>query len=77
MKDAHGKLRADLDKVLKKHGVAYWALTGNQAGEYLGITEEVEDAHDILEIALNVGRLWQFVREVSRKTLNKFDKEAK
>lgn len=76
--EARDILTRDLARVAKKHNLKHCAFCGTTAeGEFYGVAvgEKVLLA-DVFEIALNVGRLWQYFREATRKALDTFEKRA-
>ena len=71
-------LSRDLAKVAKKHNLKDCAFCGTTAeGEFYGaaVGEKVFQA-DAFNIALNVGRLWQHFRGLTRDVLNGFERKA-
>ena len=71
-------LTRDLAKIAKKHNLRYCAFCGTTAeDEFYGaaVGDKVIQT-DVFNIALNVGRLWQHFRGLSRDVLNAFEKEV-
>lgn len=69
------KLESDLRILTKKHNLKNCAFCGMDAQDHFFgqlITDKTYTG--VWETALNVGRLWQFVREETRTLLNMFDK---
>lgn len=68
----------DLAKVVKKHGLSNCAFCGTtKDDEFIGFAVGEKVFHkDVFNIALNVGRLWQHFRGVTRDVLNTFEKEV-
>lgn len=76
--EARDILTRDLARIAKKHNLKDCAFCGTTAeGEFYGaaIGEKVLQS-DVFNIALNVGRLWQHFRGLTRDVLNTFEKEV-
>jgi len=70
-------LQRELDKLAKKHGLtcASFCATVKDTGEFVGTFQQVS-AFDLWQSVLNIGRLWQHAREMTRETLNRFEKKG-
>ena len=63
----------DLEELTVKYGITSAAFTGNAGGTYIGMVIGKMTVTAFWETALNVGRLWQHMREQTRKFLDEFD----
>lgn len=71
-------IRTDLLEVIKKHGLkngAFCATAPDNRYVGFGHLEEYESPATLFESALNIGRLWQHIRTVIRKTMDDFERE--
>jgi hypothetical protein len=76
--EARDILTRDLDKIAKKHGLTNCAFCGTTAeDEFYGaaVGDKVSQA-DVFNIAMNVGRLWQHFRGLTRDVLNTFERKV-
>lgn len=69
------KLQKDLNALITKHNIKHAAICGEHEGMFAGflIGENLTNA-EVWEATLNIGRLWQFARENTKKALDIFDK---
>ena len=76
-KDSLNAVRADLEKLMKVHGIRNASFCGTGAeGGYWGLmsVQEHQDAPGLFESVLNIGQLWQHTRETVRSILDDFEK---
>lgn len=68
------EFQRDLDDLVAHHNIKTAAFTGTtEDGTYIGHICGSPSHTDYYLTALCVGRLWQFVRESIRQSLNQFD----
>lgn len=68
-------IEKELREVIERHGLYHCAFCGSYNNdEYLGLFLCKEKMPDIFQTVLNVGRLWQVGRNITRDMLNKFEK---
>lgn len=70
---------ADLAPVLAKHGVTNAAICGSHEDLFVGGAITTDDKFNFslaMETTLNIGRLWQYGREMTRQILNQFEKRT-
>ena len=66
----------ELGKVIKKYKLKDCAFCGTtDDGMFTGFAIGNATNHDVFNIALNVGRLWQHFRGLTRDVLNTFEKK--
>ncbi|OPX96075.1 MAG: hypothetical protein A4E60_03519 [Syntrophorhabdus sp. PtaB.Bin047] len=76
--DTRDKLNKDLTKIADKYKLRHCAFCGTTPeDEFYGVAVgEKVLMTDAFNIALNVGRLWQYFREATRNALDTFEKNS-
>jgi hypothetical protein len=67
-------LKKDLEKVTNKYGLINCSFCGNnEEQQFIGFIIGTPTIGNMWMSSLNVGRLWQHIRETVRKTLQRFE----
>ena len=78
-KETETKLKIRLMSICKEYGIKNASIAGDRNHEFVGMLLIDEDESErslgsIFEAIMNVGRLWQHSRAVTRNILNEFEK---
>lgn len=64
----------ELEILADNYGIKHAAFCGEtKEGNFIGLAVGEKTPGDAFLTAQNIGRLWQFIREQVRNSLNKFD----
>lgn len=63
-----------LTKLVDEYEIKNAAFCGQRDEEYVGFVVGKHNLLSMWEVVLNVGRLWQHMRENTRSTLNRFER---
>ncbi len=68
------ELQKDLEALKEKYKITGAAFTGMCDNQFLGIPIGKMAWGEMFEMICNVGRLWQYMRQMAKDNLNNFEK---
>ena len=67
------KLQKELEMIAEKYNVEHASFCGSSDQQFIGFAVSGQTRGEVWETVLNVGRLWQFMREQTRQVLNSYE----